>query len=168
MPLLCRLAACRHGSTAVELALILPAFLAVVFGAIELSRYVWTRTTVQHATDEAARYALAHPTATSAAIVQVAKDAAIGLDANDPCLLGLRRRYPIRSMGVFGSYARGEQREDSDVDVLVELGDDLDLIAYAGLQIELSDALGVPVDLVEREALRPRLAAQVLAEVVPL
>ncbi|MBF0334244.1 MAG: nucleotidyltransferase family protein, partial [Alphaproteobacteria bacterium] len=72
----------------------------------------------------------------------------------------LRRRYPIRSMGVFGSYARGEQREDSDVDVLVELGDDLDLIAYAGLQIELSDALGVPVDLVEREALRPRLAAQ--------
>ncbi|MBF0394669.1 MAG: pilus assembly protein [Alphaproteobacteria bacterium] len=88
MPLLCRLAACRRGSTAVELALILPAFLAVVFAAIELSRYVWTRTTVQHATDEAARYALAHPTATSAAIVQVAKDAAIGLDANDPCLLG--------------------------------------------------------------------------------
>jgi uncharacterized protein len=80
----------------------------------------------------------------------------------------LRRRYPIRSMGVFGSYARGEQREGSDLDLLVELGEDLDLIAYAGLQIELSDALGVPVDLVEREALRPRLASRVLAEVVPL
>lgn len=79
----------------------------------------------------------------------------------------LRRRYPIRSMGVFGSYVRGEQREDSDVDVLVELGDDMDLIAYAGLQIELSDALGVAVDLVEREALRPRLAPHVLSEVVP-
>lgn len=65
----------------------------------------------------------------------------------------LRRRYPIRSMGVFGSCARGEQREDSDVDVLVELGDDMDLIAYAGLQIELSDALGVAVYLVECEAL---------------
>jgi predicted nucleotidyltransferase len=80
----------------------------------------------------------------------------------------LRRRYPIRSMGVFGSYARGEQREGSDLDMLIELGDDIDLIGYAGLQIELSDALGVPVDLVEREALRPRLAAKVLAEVVPL
>lgn len=80
----------------------------------------------------------------------------------------LCRRYPIRSMGVFGSYVRGEQRDDSDVDVLVELGDGMDLIAYAGLQLELSDALGVPVDLVEREALRPRLAPQVLSEVVPL
>lgn len=88
MPLVRRLAACRRGSTAIEMALILPAFLAVVFGAIEFSRYVWTRTTVQHATDEAARYALAHPTATSAAIVQVARGAAIGLDASDPCLLG--------------------------------------------------------------------------------
>ena len=60
-------------------------------------------------------------------------------------------------MGVFGSYARGEQREGSDLDLLIELGDDIDLIGYAGLQIELSDALGVPVDLVEREALRPDL-----------
>jgi predicted nucleotidyltransferase len=74
-------------------------------------------------------------------------------------------RYPIRSMGVFGSYARGEQGEGSDLDRLVELGDDLDLLAYVGLQMELSDALGVPV---EREALRPRLASKVLAEVVPL
>jgi len=53
------------------------------------------------------------------------------------------------------------------LDLLVELGDDIDLIGYAGLQIDLSDALGVPVDLVEREALHPRLAAKVLAEVVP-
>lgn len=80
----------------------------------------------------------------------------------------LRRRYPIRWMGVFGSYVRGEQRDDSDVDVLIELGDGVDLIAYAGLQLELSDALGLPVDLVERDALRPRLAPQVLSEVVPL
>ncbi len=63
---------------------------------------------------------------------------------------------------------RGEQREDSDVDVLVELGDGMDLIAFAGLQLELSNALGIEVDLVEREALRPRLAPHVLAEVVPL
>lgn len=80
----------------------------------------------------------------------------------------LRRRYPIRDMGIFGSYVRGEQREDSDLDVLVDLGDGLDLLGYAGLQIELSDALGVRVDLVEREALRPRLAPHILAEVVAI
>lgn len=86
--LLRRLAACRRGSTAVEMALILPAFLAVVFTGAELGRYVWTRTTIQHATDEAARYALAHPSADFADIVQVARDAAVGLDARDPCLTG--------------------------------------------------------------------------------
>jgi predicted nucleotidyltransferase len=80
----------------------------------------------------------------------------------------LRRRYPIRSMGVFGSYVRGDQREDSDLDLLVELGDGMDLIAFAELQLELSDALGISVDLVEREALRPRLAPHVLSEVVLL
>ncbi|MGQ9372028.1 nucleotidyltransferase family protein [Azospirillum sp. ST 5-10] len=80
----------------------------------------------------------------------------------------LRRRYPIRSMGVFGSYVRGEQQDDSDLDVLVELGEGMDLIAYVGLQLELCDALGVPVDLVERDALRPRLAPRVLSEVVSL
>jgi uncharacterized protein len=93
------------------------------------------------------------------------EDVLIRLRAMQPAL---RRRYPIRSMGVFGSYARGEQRDGSDVDVLVELDGNIDLIAYAGLQLELSDALGAAVDLVERQALRPRLASRVLAEVVPL
>jgi predicted nucleotidyltransferase len=51
---------------------------------------------------------------------------------------------------------------------LNEALDGMDLIAYAGLQVELSDALGISVDLVERDALRPRLAPHVLAEVIPL
>lgn len=80
----------------------------------------------------------------------------------------LARRYPIRSMGVFGSYVRGEQREDSDLDVLVELGDGITLIDFAGLQLDLSDALGIKVDLVEKEALKPRIGQRVLAEVVYL
>ena len=80
----------------------------------------------------------------------------------------LARRYPIRAMGVFGSYVRGEQREDSDLDVLVELGDGITLIDFAGLQLDLSDALGIKVDLVEKEALKPRIGQRVLAEVVYL
>jgi predicted nucleotidyltransferase len=67
----------------------------------------------------------------------------------------LKRRYPIREMGVFESYARGEQREDSDLDLLVELGDGITLIDYVGLQLELSDALGLTVDMANKAEVRP-------------
>nr|WP_068435837.1 nucleotidyltransferase family protein [Magnetospirillum sp. XM-1]CUW40927.1 conserved protein of unknown function\ len=77
----------------------------------------------------------------------------------------LYRRYPIRSIGVFGSYVRGEQRDDSDLDVLVEFGDAAGLFEYAGLQLELSDTLGMPVDVVNRAALKPRIGQRILAEV---
>jgi len=77
----------------------------------------------------------------------------------------LCRRYPIRSMGVFGSFVRGEQREDSDLDVLVEFGDEVGLFEYAGLQIELSDMLGMKVDVANRAALKPRIGQRILAEV---
>ena len=80
----------------------------------------------------------------------------------------LERRYPIRSIGVFGSYVRGEQNEDSDLDVLVELGDGITLIDFAGLQLDLADALGIKVDLVEKQALKARIGRHVLAEVVYL
>jgi len=55
-----------------------------------------------------------------------------------------------------------------DLDVLVELGDGMGLIEYAGLQLELSGALGINVDLVEREASRLRLAPYIPVEIVPL
>lgn len=77
----------------------------------------------------------------------------------------LRSRYPIRSMGVFGSYARGDQRDDSDLDLLVEIGEGMTLPDYVGLQSELSDALGVKVDLADRSTLRRRIGRQILAEV---
>jgi len=77
----------------------------------------------------------------------------------------LRRRYPIRDMGVFGSYVRGEQREDSDIDVLVELGDGIGLLDYVGLQQDLSDALGVKVDLADKSTLRRQIGQRILAEV---
>lgn len=80
----------------------------------------------------------------------------------------LKRRYRIREMGVFGSYARGEQREDSDLDVLVDLGDGTTLVDYAGLQLELSDALGLRVELANKKTLMPRIGRRILAEVRPL
>lgn len=77
----------------------------------------------------------------------------------------LRRRYAIRAMGVFGSYVRGEQREDSDLDVLIETGDGMTLPDYVGLEMELTDALGVKVDLADKAALRRRIGQHILAEV---
>jgi predicted nucleotidyltransferase len=58
-------------------------------------------------------------------------------------------------MGIFGSYARSEQRQNSDLDVLVEPGDGMTLPDYAGLQSELSEALGIRVDLANRRTLKP-------------
>lgn len=77
----------------------------------------------------------------------------------------LKRRYPIRAMGVFGSYVRGEQREDSDLDVLVEFGDEAGLFEYAGLQLALADALGMNVDVANKASLKPRIGRRILAEV---
>jgi uncharacterized protein len=80
----------------------------------------------------------------------------------------LRRRYRIRELGIFGSYARGEQTEDSDLDILVKLGDDVGLLELAGLQQDLSDALGVRVDLVVRDAVKRGVARRILSEAVML
>jgi predicted nucleotidyltransferase len=68
-------------------------------------------------------------------------------------------------MGVFGSYVRGEQRDDSDLDLLVEIGEGMTLPDYVGLQSELSDALGIKVDLADRSTLRRRIGQRILAEV---
>jgi hypothetical protein len=77
----------------------------------------------------------------------------------------LRRRYPIRGMGVFGSYVRGEQREGSDLDVLVECDEGMTLLDLAGLQDELSTALGIKVDLANRRALKKHIGDRILSEV---
>jgi predicted nucleotidyltransferase len=80
----------------------------------------------------------------------------------------LRRRYPIRELGIFGSYVRGEQTEDSDLDILVNLGDGVGLLELAGLQQDLSEALGVRVDLVMRDAVKLGIARRILSEAVML
>jgi predicted nucleotidyltransferase len=80
----------------------------------------------------------------------------------------LRRRYPIREIGVFGSYVRGEQTDASDLDILVALGEGIGLFELAGLQQDLSDSLGVKVDLVMKDALKRRIGRQILSEAVML
>ena len=80
----------------------------------------------------------------------------------------LAQRYGIIEIGVFGSYARGEQRPDSDLDILIELQDPprLDLFDLVNLEYDLSDLLGVKVDLAIKKNLRKRIGRRILSEVV--
>lgn len=80
----------------------------------------------------------------------------------------LQERYRVRELGVFGSYARQEQTETSDVDVLVEFSETPSLLKFVNLENYLSDNLGVKVDLVHKSGLKPRIGERVLAEVIYL
>jgi len=80
----------------------------------------------------------------------------------------LSKRYKIKEIGIFGSYLRGEAKEDSDLDILVEFESDakISLLDFVELENFLSDLLGVKVDLVEKSALKPRIGKHILKEVV--
>jgi uncharacterized protein len=80
----------------------------------------------------------------------------------------LRERYSVSYLGVFGSYVRGEQTKDSDLDVLVQFDKKPGLLKYIELENYLSDLLGVKVDLVMKSALKPNIGKRILNEVVAL
>ena len=74
----------------------------------------------------------------------------------------------MESLGIFGSYVRGEERKGSDVDLLVEIGRAMGLLEFISLERHLTELLGTKVDLVMRRALRRRIGRQILDEVVPV
>jgi hypothetical protein len=69
---------------------------------------------------------------------------------------------------VFGSVARGQDRSDSDVDLLVDVAPGTSLLRIVGLQLAIADALGLPVDLCTEGELEPALRSRILAEARPL
>jgi uncharacterized protein len=78
----------------------------------------------------------------------------------------LRREYGVSRLRIFGSYVRGEELPDSDLDVLVEFESPPSLFRFVTLEQELSDVLGVSVDLVMRDGLKPILGRRILDEAV--
>jgi uncharacterized protein len=82
----------------------------------------------------------------------------------------LQQQYGVKIISVFGSYVRNEQRHDSDIDILMELERPprITLIDLVELENELSDILGVKVDVALRQNLRKRIGKRILEEVVPL
>ena len=75
-------------------------------------------------------------------------------------------RYPVRKIGVFGSVARDEQTDESDIDLLVEFSRPVGFVTFMRLEHFLSERLGRPVDLVTSDSLKPVIRQDVLSEVI--
>ena len=74
--------------------------------------------------------------------------------------------FGVAQLSLFGSFARDEGREDSDVDLLVEFNRPIGLFEFARLQRQLAERIGHPVDLVTPAALKPQLRDRILDEAV--
>nr|WP_241988196.1 MULTISPECIES: nucleotidyltransferase family protein [Halorubrum] len=78
----------------------------------------------------------------------------------------LEQEYPISELGIFGSYARGEQESDSDLDILVAFDKPVTLFDLVRLENELAEEFGIEVNLVTKDSLKPRIETRVRDELV--
>ncbi len=78
----------------------------------------------------------------------------------------LEEKYKVKTLGVFGSYVRGEQKKSSDLDILVEFLEPVGLFEFMELEEFLEKKTGVKIDLVSKKALKPRIGKQILEEVI--
>jgi len=78
----------------------------------------------------------------------------------------LKGKFKVESIGLFGSYVRGEERGESDLDVLVEFSEPIGFFEFVELEGFLSEEIGAKVDLVMKETLKPRIRENILKEAV--
>ena len=78
------------------------------------------------------------------------------------------RKYKAQIKGIFGSYVRGEEKEGSDVDILVEFRDGASFLNLVGLANFLEERLNNPVDIVPADTIRKEIKEQILREVIYL
>jgi len=76
-----------------------------------------------------------------------------------------REQYGLKNIGIFGSYIRGEQVAESDLDILVELEKPIGFVKFMKLERALSEILGVQVEIVTKKALKPHIGKRILQEV---
>jgi predicted nucleotidyltransferase len=76
----------------------------------------------------------------------------------------LQTQYQVQSLEVFGSYVRGDETSDSDLDLLVTFNESPSLFKFVKLGYYLGDQFGVKVDLVMKESLKPAIGKRILAE----
>src|SRR4030042_769759 len=80
----------------------------------------------------------------------------------------LTEKYGVKEIGVFGSYVKGEQKDESDLDILVEFGRPVGFFEFLDLEEYLGNLIGIKVEIVTRKALKPKIGAHILREVVPI
>ena len=83
-------------------------------------------------------------------------------------IIPILKKYGVKRAGIFGSVVRGEETEESDIDVLVEIEIRMSLLDFAGLKLELEEALGKRVDLGEYSTIKPIIKEQILSEEVAI
>jgi len=83
-------------------------------------------------------------------------------------LPNLAEQYNVATLELFGSYVRREQRKDSDLDILVTFSKTPSLFKLVRLENHLSDILGVKVDLVMKDSLKPAIGKNILREAIPI
>ncbi len=84
-------------------------------------------------------------------------------------LPSLRKKNGVGKLWIVGSRARGDHRSDSDLDLMVEFERrGISLFGFAGLELEIGDVLGIPVDLIEEGAAKPRVARELEKDKVPI
>ncbi len=74
--------------------------------------------------------------------------------------------YQVKDIGIFGSYVRGEQKKESDLDILIDFSQPVSFFTFLDLEEYLRNKLGVKVDLVTKKALKPAIGQQILKEVL--
>ena len=77
----------------------------------------------------------------------------------------LFRDYPIKSMAIFGSYARKEQNENSDLDILIEFSDKIG-IRFIDLADDIEDIVGFKVDLVSKNGIKQKYLSAIDADLI--
>ena len=78
----------------------------------------------------------------------------------------LRKKYNVKELGIFGSYARGQQRKSSDVDILVRFNPNATLFDFVGLGNYLEEKLKLKVDVVSERGIRHELKSSIVKGVV--
>ena len=79
---------------------------------------------------------------------------------------GIKKKFKVKSIGIFGSYVRGKSSKRRDVDVLVEFSEPVGMFVFLGLEEYLQGIFGIKVDLVSKKALKPKIGENILNEVV--
>jgi len=77
----------------------------------------------------------------------------------------IKAKYHIKQLGIFGSFVRNEQTEESDVDILVEFDSPIGFFDFVRLERQLSETLNKKVDLVSKKALKSAIREEVLKEI---